>query len=181
MNAKGFRTTAYMLAALSVAGTAAAQDTSKFAFNVGGGFTEPVVHTDGRATTGFNVTAGAGLNFAPQFGISAEFGYNHLDLSNRVLNAVGVPGGNTHIYSVTLEPTVHLNPHGRFGALLAVAGLAVPLMFVHQLSRGAARVRVVESLSGIAVPFNPLCSVRIRSERRGFSPPEVVNLNTPCR
>jgi hypothetical protein len=104
------------------AGVAAAQDWSKFAFNVGGGFTKPVVHTDGRANTGFNITAGAGYKFAPQFGISAEFGYNHLDLSDRILTAAGVPGGNAHIYSVTLQPNVHFNAKGRFGAYLTGGG-----------------------------------------------------------
>jgi hypothetical protein len=42
-------------------------------------------------------------------------------------------------------------PAGRLGTLLVVFGLAVPVMFVHQLMRGAARVRVVESLGGIAL------------------------------
>ena len=42
-------------------------------------------------------------------------------------------------------------PHGRLGTLLAVLGLAVPLMFVHQLARGAARVQLVASLSAIAL------------------------------
>ena len=122
MNTKRFCNTACLLATLSLAGTAAAQNTSKFAFNVGGGFTEPIGPSARRADTGFNVTAGGGINFAPSFGISAEFGYNRLDLSNGVLTSVGVPGGNAHIYSVTLEPTYHLNPHGRFGAYLIGGG-----------------------------------------------------------
>lgn len=42
-------------------------------------------------------------------------------------------------------------PHGRLAVLLVVAGLAVPVMFVHQLARGAARVRVVRSLGAIAL------------------------------
>ncbi|MCW2594843.1 MAG: conserved rane protein of unknown function [Jatrophihabitans sp.] len=42
-------------------------------------------------------------------------------------------------------------PHGRLGVLLAVLGLAVPVMFVHQLMRGAARVQVVSSLSAVAM------------------------------
>jgi hypothetical protein len=41
-------------------------------------------------------------------------------------------------------------PHGRLGTLLAVLGLAVPVLFVHQLARGAARVQVVSSLSAVA-------------------------------
>ncbi len=104
------------------AGVAAAQSMNKVAFNVGGGFTEPVVHTDSRANTGFNITAGLGYKFVPQFGISAEFGYNRLDLSDNVLTTAGVPGGNAHIYSATLEPTVHFNPKGRFGAYVIGGG-----------------------------------------------------------
>jgi hypothetical protein len=41
-------------------------------------------------------------------------------------------------------------PHGRLGTLVAVFGLALPVMFVHQLARAAARVRVTESLGAIA-------------------------------
>ncbi|MGI8761769.1 MAG: hypothetical protein ACR2LF_10865 [Jatrophihabitantaceae bacterium] len=49
------------------------------------------------------------------------------------------------------DVTVSVWPHGRLGTLLAVLGLAVPAMFVHQLSRGAVRVRAVDSLGGIAL------------------------------
>lgn len=41
-------------------------------------------------------------------------------------------------------------PHARLGPLLAVLGLAVPVMFVHQLLRGAARVQVVASMSAVS-------------------------------
>jgi hypothetical protein len=46
---------------------------------------------------------------------------------------------------------VSLWPHGRLGTLLIVVGLAVPVLFVHQLLRGAARTNVVESLGAVAV------------------------------
>lgn len=49
------------------------------------------------------------------------------------------------------DVAVSVWPGSRLGTLLAVLGLAVPVMFVHQLSRGAARVRVVESLGAIAL------------------------------
>jgi hypothetical protein len=49
------------------------------------------------------------------------------------------------------DVTASVWPHGQLGALVAVLGLAVPVMFAHQLLRGAVRVRVVTSLSGIAV------------------------------
>lgn len=42
-------------------------------------------------------------------------------------------------------------PHGQLGTLLAVLGLAIPAMFIHQLTRGVVRTRVVESLSDIAL------------------------------
>jgi hypothetical protein len=49
------------------------------------------------------------------------------------------------------DVTVSVWPQGKLGPLLAVLGLAVPVMFVHQLTRGAARVQVVSSLSAVAV------------------------------
>lgn len=42
-------------------------------------------------------------------------------------------------------------PHSRLGTLLAILGLAIPLLIAHQLLRGAARVRVLDSLGGAAV------------------------------
>lgn len=42
-------------------------------------------------------------------------------------------------------------PHSRLSPLLAVFGLALPVLFVHQLMRGAARVRIVASLGGAAL------------------------------
>jgi hypothetical protein len=49
------------------------------------------------------------------------------------------------------DVAVSIWPHGRLGTLLVVFGLALPVMFVHQLMRGAARVRIVESLGGVAM------------------------------
>jgi hypothetical protein len=53
--------------------------------------------------------------------------------------------------SAAADVCVSVWPHGRLGPLLAVLGLAVPVMFVHQLTRGAARVQVVSSMSAVAV------------------------------
>ena len=49
------------------------------------------------------------------------------------------------------DVAVSVWPHDKLGPLLAVLGLAVPVMFVHQLTRGAARVQVVSSMSAVAV------------------------------
>jgi hypothetical protein len=42
-------------------------------------------------------------------------------------------------------------PHSQLGPLIGVLGLAIVAMFLHQLTRGVVRVRVVESLSAVAV------------------------------
>ncbi|WP_338184883.1 hypothetical protein [Jatrophihabitans sp.] len=53
--------------------------------------------------------------------------------------------------SAAADVTVSVWPHSQLGTLLAVFGLAMPTLFVHQLSRGAVRVRVIESLGGVAL------------------------------
>lgn len=114
MNRKALYFTACCAASLMFAGRSAAQNTSRFAFNAGAGFTEPVRESDGRLKTGFNVNAGAGMNFTPRLGLMAEFGFNDMGLSDRSLAASGFPDGTGRIYSVTLNPIVHFNPRGRF-------------------------------------------------------------------
>jgi hypothetical protein len=49
------------------------------------------------------------------------------------------------------DVAVSVRPHAGLGALLGVVGLAVLAMFVHQLMRGAARVRLLESIGLIGV------------------------------
>jgi hypothetical protein len=68
----------------------------------------------------------------------------------------GLPGRNGALVIAALaaggsDLTVSLWPSGRLGTQLIVFGLAVPVMFVHQLMRGAARTRIAESLGGIAL------------------------------
>ncbi len=68
----------------------------------------------------------------------------------------GMPGRKGALVMVGMaaaaaDVAVSVWPDSRLGALLGVVGLAVPVMFVHQLMRGAARVRLLESLGGTAV------------------------------
>jgi hypothetical protein len=49
------------------------------------------------------------------------------------------------------DAAVSVWPHSRLGSLVAVLALAMSVLFVHQLLRGAARVRVLDSLGGVAV------------------------------
>jgi opacity protein-like surface antigen len=104
------------VAAFMLGGACFAQNTNKFAFSAGGGFTEPVSHSDGRFDPGFNFGAGAGYNFHPNFGVMADFGFNHLGVNSTTLASVGVPDGSGRVYSLTLGPIVHFNPKGKFDA-----------------------------------------------------------------
>jgi hypothetical protein len=53
--------------------------------------------------------------------------------------------------------TMRWYEHG-YESVLGVIGVAIPLMFCHQLIRGVVRTRVVESLSGIAVLVIAVCA-----------------------
>jgi opacity protein-like surface antigen len=95
-----------------LAGAAFAQETPKFAFNVGGGFTEPVGRTGTKLNTGWNVSAGAGYNFSPYIGALVQFNDNQNDINRATLNNVGFPGGDVNVWSLTLNPIVHTHPGG---------------------------------------------------------------------
>jgi opacity protein-like surface antigen len=103
-------------AAVLLLAPAFGQDLSKFAFSAGGGFTQPVVHSDSRFDTGFNLNFGAGYKFTPRFSLLGEFGFQHLGVASRILNTAGAPDGSGRIYSLTVNPMVRLNPRGRFDA-----------------------------------------------------------------
>lgn len=71
------------------------------------------------------------------------------------------------------DVAVSVWPDSRLGPLLGVLGLAVPAMFVHQLMRGAARVRLLTSLGGTAVAVVTVVAaaalVQLRHEFDGSS------------
>jgi opacity protein-like surface antigen len=113
--------TAFCAAGLLLARPSFAQGANKFTFNLGAGFTEPV-RNFGRLDTGFNINAGAGVNLDPHLGVIAEFGFNHMGLTQRALDLAGVPDGSARIYSVTLNPVIRLNPRGRFDAYVVGGG-----------------------------------------------------------
>lgn len=95
-----------------VAGTLCAQETPRFAFNVGAGFTKPVGATDRQIDTGWNVRGGAGINFGYHVGLLLNAGYDSMGIRSDVLNNLGFGGGNLNVFSLTLDPIVHLLPKG---------------------------------------------------------------------
>ncbi|MBZ5675644.1 MAG: porin family protein [Acidobacteriia bacterium] len=97
---------------LLVAGAVFGQETPKFAFNLGGGFTEPVGRTGTKLDTGWNISAGAGYNFNSYIGALVQFNDTQSDINGTTLNNAGFPGGDVNIWSLTLNPIVHTHPRG---------------------------------------------------------------------
>jgi len=94
------------------AGCIRAQEGSPFTFDFGGGFTQPVGNTGRHLDEGWNIGGGAGFNFGPYVGAKIDVGYNSFGINSATLNNIGFPGGGVHIFSATLDPIVHVNPHG---------------------------------------------------------------------
>ena len=90
----------------------------------------------------------------------------------------GMPGRVGGLVIVALasagaDVTVSVWPHSRLGTLLIVFGLSVPVMFVHQVMRGAARVRLIESLGGIAFAvFSAVSAAALIQLRHEWVSPE---------
>jgi opacity protein-like surface antigen len=89
-----------------------AQETPPVAFNVGGGFTQTLGGTGQRLNNGWNFDGGLGYNVTPYVGFLGQFNFNQFDINSTTLNALGFPGGDVSLWSLTLNPIVHTNPRG---------------------------------------------------------------------
>jgi hypothetical protein len=103
-------------------GAVGAQETSRFAFSVGAGFTTPVGSTGRYTDEGWNVGAGGGMNFNPYVGALIDLNYDQLGINSSTLSSFGVPGGGVHVFSATLDPIVHLNPKGHLDVYVTGGG-----------------------------------------------------------
>ena len=128
---------------------------------------EPRSGRDPAAAVELNHTAGlvVALLAGSLLAITARMGATELLVAIAVVQALAafawvfgtrMPGRKGGLVIAALaaagaDVTVSVWPHSRLGTLLPVLGLAVPVMFVHQLMRGAARVKVVASLGGVAL------------------------------
>ena len=110
------------LASMLLAGTVNAQEFQRFTFNIGGGFTQPVGNTGRHVDEGWNVQASGGINFNQYIGGLLQVDYNSFGINSATLNSIGVPDGGLHIFSATIDPIVHLNPHGHIDFYLVGGG-----------------------------------------------------------
>lgn len=89
-----------------------------FAASFGGGPTVPVYNAGRRFDNGWNVGAGAGIRPIPWIGVMLDFGYNQMDANKATLNSLHFSSGQMRIFSFTVDPVIHLNPHGPVGIYL---------------------------------------------------------------
>jgi hypothetical protein len=113
---------AYFGLIAGVSGSLQAQENPRFAFNVGGGFTQTVGNTGRHLDNGWNLTAGAGINFSKYFGTMVDLGYNRFGINGMTLSRAGFPDGNVSVFSATLDPVVHLNASSHVDAYLIGGG-----------------------------------------------------------
>jgi len=95
---------------------------SRVAGNFGGGFNAPIGNDRSSAGTtstnyagpfltyGGNFTGGLGLRFSPRFSLLGEYQFMDDKLPGSFIALVGTQGGNTHIWSLTLDPVIDLFP-----------------------------------------------------------------------
>jgi hypothetical protein len=112
----------FLAALVLCTAVAFAQPAHRFTFNIGGGPTIPVGPVHSRLNTGYNFNAGGGLNLSDAFAITAEFGYNHLGVSDRALSELSVPDGSSRVYSVTINPMLRFGYDRKFGGYIIGGG-----------------------------------------------------------
>lgn len=87
----------------------------KLSFELGGGFNAPIGNDIPYITWGGNFTLGVGRQFTPHVGALVEYQFIDDKLPGAFLWAVGTPGGNTHIWSFTVDPIIYLHPVNQKG------------------------------------------------------------------
>ena len=108
--------------ALLCGGMLSAQEVSHFAFDIGGGFTNPVGNTGRHLDNGWNIQGGVGFNFAPWVGAMLQTQFDDMGINSGTLQNLGYPGGAVHVFSATIDPIVHLNPKGHVDVYLIGGG-----------------------------------------------------------
>jgi hypothetical protein len=112
---------------------------SKYNFFVGGGLTLPAGGSHNYLAPSYNIQVGAGRNFNKTFGVNVEFdyanfGFQTATLNNQlaIYNALGAVdqngnpltqlGGNSHIWSFTVDPIMNYYTSDTWGAYVTGGG-----------------------------------------------------------
>ena len=105
---------ASILILLVVASYSQAQDEHGYTFDVGAGFSPLVADISTRLNNGWHVTFGGGYNVTSHFTASLNYTYHGFGVSKKVLEEADVPGGNAHLWSITVDPKLRLSRHMKF-------------------------------------------------------------------
>lgn len=95
---------------------------SHFAAEFGGGLTLPAQQDQHDLTYGYDVIAGAGYRFNQHFSLMGEYQFDGNKIPAKVLAQVGEPGGNVHIWSLTLDPVLSYRISGAVGGYITGGG-----------------------------------------------------------
>ena len=112
---------------------------AKYNFFVGGGLTLPTGGAHNYLATSYNIQVGAGRSFNKTYGVNvqfdyANFGFQTATLNNQlaIYNSLGAVdqngnplsqlGGNSHIWSFTVDPIVNFYTSDTFGAYVTGGG-----------------------------------------------------------
>jgi opacity protein-like surface antigen len=105
-------TAALILVSLTVRSNA--QDDHRYTLHGGAGVSPLVGDISTRLDNGWHITVGGGYNFTPHFTTTLDYTYNGFGVSRKVLNEAQVPDGNSHMWSITVNPKLRLNRSGSF-------------------------------------------------------------------
>ena len=108
---------------------------AKYTFLVGGGFTLPAGGSHNYLAPSYNIQVGVARNFSKTFGVQVEFDYANFGFQTSTLNSqlaiyngpyfdYGLPqiGGNSHIWSFTLDPIMNFYTSDTLGAYVIGGG-----------------------------------------------------------
>jgi opacity protein-like surface antigen len=95
-----------LIALLTLAGSASAQDESPISINIGGGFTIPYSDLEDAFGTGGNFAFGVNYRFTPMFKVQAAYGFNGLG-SKDLTTASNLPSGVITSIPLTANHSVH--------------------------------------------------------------------------
>ena len=92
-----------------------AQDFHKWNANVGGGPSFGVGDAGNLINTGFNFTAGAGLNVSKAFGFEVDYLFNDFGLSDQALHSLSAPDGYAHFWGFSANPVYRFGGNSKLG------------------------------------------------------------------
>ncbi|HZP62401.1 MAG TPA: outer membrane beta-barrel protein [Terriglobales bacterium] len=104
---------------LTLASYSQAQDEHRLTASFGAGFTPLVGDLSNRLNNGWHITFGGGVNVTQHFATTLDYSYHGFGVNRSVLAEAGVPGANSHLWSLTVNPKIRLSTSSRFQPFIA--------------------------------------------------------------